>query len=59
MPYAKAIVAGGIAGLGSVSVAITDGHVSLAEWIAVAAATLVAGYATWQVPNKVPDKAGV
>lgn len=52
MEYAKAIVAGAIAGLGSVSVAITDGHVTLGEWIAVASATLVAGYATFRVPNR-------
>lgn len=52
MEYAKAIVAGAIAGLGSVSAAMTDGHVSLAEWIAVASATLVAGAATYRVPNR-------
>jgi hypothetical protein len=50
MQYAKALVAGAIAGLGSLSAAITDGHVSPVEWIAVASATLVAAAAVWQIP---------
>jgi hypothetical protein len=53
MQYAKAIVAGLIAGLGTAAAAITDGHITLAEGIAIASA-LVAGYGTWLVPPNGP-----
>lgn len=52
MECAKAVVAGLTAGLGSLAVAITDGHISLAETVALVTATLIAAAATWTVPNQ-------
>ena len=54
MQYLKAAVGALIAGLGSAATAVTDGHVTAAEWIAIALATLVALGAVWGVPNAAP-----
>jgi hypothetical protein len=53
-PYAKAIVAALISGLGALGTAYTDGEVSAQEWIAVASAFLVALGVVFGVPNKDP-----
>ena len=51
-PYAKAIVAGLIAGLGVLGTALVDNQVSPAEWVAVAGATLAGLGVVYAVPNK-------
>lgn len=51
MGILKALVAALIAGLGTAATAVTDGHITTAEWIAVASTTLVALYGVWQAPN--------
>ncbi len=52
MQYAKAIVAALISGFSVYGTALTDGHVTMGEWVGIAGATLVAAGATWAVPNK-------
>jgi len=54
-PYAKAVLAAAIAGLGALGTALTDGSVSTAEWVAVASAVVVALGVVWGVPNKPPQ----
>lgn len=49
---AKAILAGAIAGAGSLATGATDGTLSLAEWLAALSATLVALGAVYGVPNR-------
>ncbi len=55
-PYAKAILAALIAGLGSLATAHVDdtslGDVSDGQWLAVVLATLVALAAVFAIPNK-------
>ena len=53
MTYLKAAVGAAVAGLGSAATAVTDGHITAAEWIAIATATLVALGAVWGAPNAV------
>jgi multidrug transporter EmrE-like cation transporter len=53
MRYAKFFVAAGIAGLTVLAAALTDDHVTNAEWIAIGLAVLGA-LGVWAVPNK-PD----
>jgi hypothetical protein len=57
-PYAKAVLAALIAGLGSLATALVDdkslGDVSDGQWVAVVLATLVALAAVFAVPNKQP-----
>ena len=48
---AKSIVAGIIAGLSALATALQSDGVTALEWVTIALATLVAGYAVWQVPN--------
>lgn len=55
MGILKALVAALIAGLGTAATAVTDGHITTAEWIAVASTTLVALYGVWQAPNAKPQ----
>lgn len=50
--YWKAIVAAVSSGLGAAGVALTDGHITSAEAIAIAIAVLAPGGVTWAVPNK-------
>lgn len=52
MKYAKALVGALVAGLGALSTALADDHVSGQEWITVAVATLAALGVVWSVPNK-------
>lgn len=52
--YLKALVGALIAGLGSLSVALTDGSVTAQEWVTTAIATLVALATVWGVPNLDP-----
>lgn len=55
MSYAKAAVGAAIAGLGALGTALTDGHVTGVEWVAVAIATLTALAAVWRIPNHTPS----
>jgi hypothetical protein len=52
LQYAKAIVAALIAGLTTLGGALSDGHVSTGEWIAVAIAVLGGLGFTAAVPNR-------
>jgi hypothetical protein len=49
---AKSIVAAVVTGLGSVQVALADGHITASEWAAAAVATLGALAAVWATTNK-------
>ncbi len=55
-PYAKAIIAALVAGLGSLATALVDGKslgdVTDGQWLAVVLALLVALGAVFAVPNK-------
>ncbi|MFG1800185.1 hypothetical protein ACGFI4_08430 [Micromonospora carbonacea] len=51
-PYAKAVVAGLLAGLGALGAALTDGTVSPVEWVTVASATLAGLGVVYAVPNQ-------
>ena len=51
MIYAKAVVGALIAGLGALASALTDGGVTMAEWVTVASATLIAFAGVWSIPN--------
>jgi len=51
MKYAKFAVAAAMAGLTALAAAITDDHVTNAEWIAIGLAVLGA-LGVWAVPNK-------
>jgi hypothetical protein len=51
---AKAVAAFATAAGGALATALTDGVVTLPEWIAVAVAAVVATTAVYQVPNR-PD----
>lgn len=53
-PYAKAIVAGLIAGLGVLGSALVDDTVTPAEWVGVAGATLAGLGIVYAVPNRPP-----
>lgn len=53
--YGKAISGAALAGLGAAGVAITDGVIDPAEWIAIAIAVITAGAVVFSVPNKVPE----
>jgi hypothetical protein len=52
MRYAKAFVGAAVAGLGTLATALADDHVTAAEWVGVATATLVALGVVWAVPNR-------
>lgn len=52
----KAVVAGVVAGVGSLSVALDDGQLSTQEGITAALALVVALAATYRVPNKTTPK---
>lgn len=54
-PIAKALTAGVIAGLGALSVAITDEVITAPEWITIAISTLTALGGVWYVPNTPAD----
>lgn len=57
-PYAKAVIACLIAGLGALAVALEDGVVSQVEAVTIAIAALSALGGTWAVPNRPhPDMA--
>ena len=51
MRYAKFLVAAGIAGLTALAAAITDDHISNAEWVTVGLAVLGA-VGVYVVPNR-------
>lgn len=51
MKYAKFAVAAGVAGLTALAAAITDDHISNAEWVAVGLAVLGA-IGVYVVPNR-------
>ena len=57
-PYAKAIIAALVAGLGALASALVDGNslgdVSDGQWVAVVVAFLVGLAAVFAVPNKEP-----
>lgn len=48
----KAVVAALVAGVGALGTAAEDGTVTGAEGLTVLGAIVVAGWATWRVPNK-------
>lgn len=50
-PYAKAIIAAIIAALTALGTGLTDGHMTAAEWVAVALSFFVALGAVYGVPN--------
>jgi len=52
MKYAKAVVAAALAGLGSLSTAMTDNHITGSEWITVGIFTLTALGGVWAIPNR-------
>lgn len=54
MRYAKFGVAAAIAGLTALASAITDDHVTSAEWVMIALAALGA-FGVWLVPNRPAD----
>lgn len=56
MQYAKAIIAGLLAGLGALGTALLDNEIAPVEWVGVASAVLT-GLAVWRVPNTPPDPA--
>lgn len=49
--YAKALIAGAIAGLTSYQTALLDGNVTTNEWVSVAVAALLALGAVYTVAN--------
>ncbi|MEU5721565.1 hypothetical protein ABZ783_07060 [Micromonospora sp. NPDC047738] len=51
-PYAKAVVAGLLAGLGALGTALVDNTVTPAEWVGVASVTLATLGAVYAVPNR-------
>lgn len=51
-PYAKAVTAALVAGLGALATALDDSAVSAQEGVTVAIALLVALGAVWAVPNR-------
>ncbi|WP_422733989.1 hypothetical protein ACN26Y_29820 [Micromonospora sp. WMMD558] len=51
-PYAKAVVAALLAGLGALGTALVDNTVTPAEWVTVAGATLAGLGVVYAVPNK-------
>lgn len=59
-PYAKALLASLIAGLGALATALVDdkglGDVSDGQWVAVVLAFLVALGAVFAVPNQIPPE---
>ena len=56
-PYAKAVVAGLVAGLSVISSALAlDGSLSPQDYVSAALALLVAGSAVFAVPNQIPPK---
>lgn len=48
----KAIIGAIVTGLGALSVAVSDDHITAQEWITVAIATLVALGGVWAVSNR-------
>lgn len=50
-PYAKALIAGLVAGFSSLQVAAADSVISSGDWYAVASATVAAFGFVWAVPN--------
>lgn len=58
-PYAKAVTATIVAGLGTLGTALTDGAVTPVEWVAIATATLVASFAVWATPKNAETDGGV
>lgn len=52
----KAVVAGLAAGTASLATALGDGVLTMQEGLTVAGAVVVAGWATYQVPNKQPSE---
>jgi hypothetical protein len=57
--YAKAFVALLVAGLGSMQVALSDGHVTATEVVVALLAGLAALGLTWAVPNEPAAPAAV
>ena len=51
MPYAKAIVAALLAGLGSAYLALNDNNVTAQEWVQIAQVGIAAGAAVYGIPN--------
>jgi hypothetical protein len=51
-PYAKALIGGAVAGLGSAAVALGDGVIDPVEWIAIALAAIAGSGIVYAVPNK-------
>ena len=51
MPYAKAIIAGILAGLGSAYLALNDNNIDAQEWVQIAQVTIAAGAAVYGIPN--------
>jgi len=49
---AKALLAAVLAGLTALATGLTDDHLTAAEWVAAAVATVTAGGAVWRVPNE-------
>lgn len=56
--YRKAVLAGLIALVGSLAVAATDNHISLAEWLVSAASSLTAVGGVYGISNSTPDDSG-
>lgn len=52
----KAVVAGAAAGTASLSTALQDGQLTLAEILGVVVAVLGGGGLTWFVPNRQPGE---
>jgi len=52
LKYAKAIVAGVVAGSSTFGVYSVDGSVSGQDWLGVLLTAVAAGVAVWGVPNK-------
>ena len=50
-PYRKAITGALIGALTMLGTALTDGHVTAAEWVAVLLAAVASGGGVWAVPN--------
>ena len=52
--YVKAIVAGILAGVGAVGVALADGHITAAEWVVAVGAVVTALGGVWAAPANAP-----
>lgn len=52
---AKAVVAGLIAGLGTLGTALADGHVTALEGVGIATSVVLAAYGVFKIPNSDQD----